>query len=149
MTKQIQDEEDLKAFKEENIVIPNNSIGVTFLHYGKECAFLGWKVGRKHQREASANELAECQAREANLQEWVKKNARHANHCMKLDYLDEREFGCTCGLESISQPFDHSALDEAINKAVEAALREAAEICDGYKPLQARILALIPKSEKG
>lgn len=67
--------------------------------------------GGKHQREASAKELAESQAREAKLREVLRD-------CAFLSEYAE---------EALNLPKDHSALDSAISKAVENALREAAE----------------------
>lgn len=136
MTTPTQDEKDLKAFKEENIVIPNNSIGVTFLHYGKECTFLGWKAGRKSQREANAKELAECQAREAKLrealivaQDYVIAEAQDL-HERLAGYLPHKHNAADANValvrEALQDIPNHSALDQAIAKAVENALKEFA-----------------------
>lgn len=51
--------------------------------------------------EYAADELAALRARVAELEAWLRKDARHAPRCMMLDQYDERDFGCTCGLDAL------------------------------------------------
>jgi hypothetical protein len=46
---------------------------------------------------------------------------RHKTHCMKLDFYDERDWGCTCGAEATTpQPADRDALTKQRDIAVAA-----------------------------
>lgn len=60
-------------------------------------------------------QLAESQARELRLREWMDGNAEHATHCIRVQ---EDERGCTCGLsELLTLQQDDSALREMIEAA--------------------------------
>jgi hypothetical protein len=62
----------------------------------------GYARGLKDYQ-ALSQQLSDTQAKLEAAERWLKTKARHHISCMKLDCYDERDHGCTCGLEALTQ----------------------------------------------
>ena len=74
------------------------------MDYRDDCkqAYEFWKSGYPRDVQDGEMVVHHLEAEIERLQAWL-KDARHKQHCMKLDYHDERADECTCGLDALRE----------------------------------------------
>lgn len=88
------------------------SIGMQLDHVTFGAPYYHFPVGAMCH--AAADEIVKLAAENEGLKTLLKRYGRHTTSCMKLDYLDERNYGCTCGFEKAlaAAEFERAALAE-------------------------------------